>query len=487
MQIQIVQGIYTDDNSDYRIAYPHNMMPVNIAQGISNGFLRPADGVSYFPDAGDAPYYNGYSYIGNAVRSTGIDIRGIYNWNDICFVVSGPWLHRLDENGFLYIVDHTINVFLLGNKRVIMANSFDYLAIASGGNLYLYNYLAAFPDNRVKQVTDADLGTVLDVIYIDGYFMTTDGEFLVVTELGDPFSVNPLKYGSSEIDPDPVVGVLKLNNEAYAINRYTIEAFYNKGSELFPFARIDGSRMYRGAIGTHAKCVYMERIAFLGSGKNESPSVWVGINAQTQKIATREIDLILQDYTEEQLKDAVLEVRTGESFDHLWVRLPDKTLIYDGAASQATGKPIWFIIDAGPKNICWCYDKWIVGNTSGEIGFLDQSTSTVWDERRHWEFSTQMVYNESKGAIVYEVELVGLPGRTAIGLDPTIWTSYSLDGQTWSQEWPISAGTTGNRSKRLVWLQQGNMETHRIQRFKGDSDCHLSVARLEVQLEGLLY
>jgi hypothetical protein len=68
----------------------------------------------------------------------------------------------------------------------------------------------------VRQVTDPDLGVVLDVVWVDGYFMTTDGEFLVVTELTDPTQVNPLKYGSSEVDPDPVVALLKLRNEVYA-------------------------------------------------------------------------------------------------------------------------------------------------------------------------------------------------------------------------------------------------------------------------------
>ena len=82
-------------------------------------------------------------------------------------------------------------------------------------------------------------------------------------------------------------------------------------------------------------------------------------------------------------------------------------------------------------------------------------------------------------------DLVGLPGRVPLGADPVIWTSYSLDGETWSQERAISAGRQGQRRKRLVWLGQGSMEQWRIQRFRGTSDAHLSVARLEAQLEAL--
>lgn len=446
------------------------MMPVAMDTGISSGYLRPADGVSY-------------------IDSTELgfgDDRGAINWNGRQYRLSGSKLCYVDSNGvFTEIAQNPGSFPIAGIDRATMTYSFDYLAVAAGNNLYLYGGPdAVFPGNRVQQVTDSDLGTVLDVIFIDGYFMTTDGEFLVITELGDPFSVSTLKYGSSEIDPDPVVGLLKLNNEAYAINRYTIEAFYNKDGALFPFDRIDGSRMYRGAIGTHAKCVYMDRIAFLGSGKNESPSIWLGINAQTQKIATREIDLILQEYTEDQLKNAVLEVRRDKDYDHLWVRLPDKTLVFDGSIQQTL---VWFVIDSGYKNLCWVYDKWIVGNADGELGYLDDSVSTVWGDSRTWDFQTKFVYNESNGAIINEIELVALPGRCALGADPTIWTSYTLDGEVYSQEWAISAGTQGNRTKRLCWFQQGHFRNFRGQKFRGNSDSHISFTRLEMQIEGLAY
>jgi hypothetical protein len=81
----------------------------------------------------------------------------------------------------------------------------------------------------LTQNTDPDLGTVLDVVWVDGYWMTTDGEFLVVTDLTNPLAVDPFKYGSSEVDPDPVKALLKVRNEVYALNRHTIEAFDNVG------------------------------------------------------------------------------------------------------------------------------------------------------------------------------------------------------------------------------------------------------------------
>ena len=49
----------------------------------------------------------------------------------------------------------------------------------------------------------------------------------------------------------------------------------------------------------------------------------------------------------------------------------------------------------------------------------------------------------------------------------------------------ISAGTIGNRAKRLLWTRQGFMRSWRVQRFRGTSDAQLSFVRLEAQLEPL--
>jgi hypothetical protein len=45
-QIAIISGIYADQSGDYRTSYPENLIPVPKAQGVSNGYLRPADGIA---------------------------------------------------------------------------------------------------------------------------------------------------------------------------------------------------------------------------------------------------------------------------------------------------------------------------------------------------------------------------------------------------------------------------------------------------------
>jgi hypothetical protein len=375
-----------------------------------------------------------------------------------------------------------------GAGQVTFDYSFDRLAVASGGNLYYYD------GTTFTQVTDPDIGTVVDVVWVDGYFMTTDGEFLIVTELNNPLAVNPLKYGSAEADPDPVVALLKVRNEVYALNRHTIEVFDNVGGELFPFSRIDGAQIQRGAIGTNTCCVYLDAIAFMGSGRNESVAIWLGANGQSMKLSTREIDEILSEYTEAQLSTAVMESVSYKSHNFLYVHLPDRTLVYDGGASKELGVPVWFILTSGvgatgqyrARNFVWCYNKWLVGDpTSATHGYIDSNISTHYGNAVAWEFGTQIIYNEGRGAILHSLELVSLTGRVAVGADPQISTSYSIDGLTYSQERFAKVGASGNTTKRIVWLQQGAMRNWRIQRFKGTSDAHISMARLEAVIEPL--
>jgi hypothetical protein len=470
MQIPILNGIYTDNGPDLRTSYPVNMVPVPKQSGISNGFLRPGDGL-----------------VANG-SGPGVD-RGGINWNGICYRVMGTKLVTVASNGVVTVLG---DVGGPTSTLVTFDYSFDLLAIASGTRLYYWDPVAA----TLTQNTDPDLGIVLDVVWVDGYFMTTDGEFLIVTELTNPLDVNPLKYGSSEVDPDPVVALLKLRNEVYALNRNTIEVFDNIGGTLFPFNRIDGAQIQKGVVGTFACCVYMEQIAFLGSGRNEAPSIYMGAAATAQKISTQEIDELLLNYTEAQLALVKMEARNDKAHQHLYVHLPDRTLVYDGAASQVLGEAVWFTLTTTvvgfsqyrARNLVYAYDKWLVGDPqSSNIGYLVDTIGTHWGQKVRWEFGTLIVYNEGNGALFHELELVSLTGRVALGVDPQISTSYSLDGLSWSQDRFIRAGTIGNTKKRLAWFQQGNMRNWRIQRFRGDSDSHIAFARLEAQIEGLAY
>lgn len=464
-QIPILSGIYCDTLPDIRTAYPINFQAVPKDSGVSAGFLRPAPGIEQF------------------ATGPGVD-RGGIEWRGSMYRVMGSKLVFVSIGGTVTILGDVGD----DGEPVTLDYSFDRLGIRSNGNLFYWN------GTTLTQVTDPDLGVVNDMLWVDGYWMTTDGEFLVVTELVDPTQVDPLKYGSSEADPDPILAIKKIRNEVYALNRHTIEVFDNVGGDLFPFARIEGAQIEKGTLGRDCTCVFLESLAFIGGGRNEQVSVYVAMNGGAQKISTHEIDLLLEQYTEAELAASVLEARNQGSHQFLYIHLPDRTLMYDAGSSQALGQPVWTILQSGleetgqyrGKFFVRCYNRWICADPQSEnLGFLVEDISTHWGEKNRWEFSTQIIYNEGRGAIFHEMELVALTGSYAIGESPTISASYSLDGLSWSTDRVIGAGSSGQRGKRLVWFGMGFMRNFRIQRFRGTSDAHMSIARLEARLEPL--
>lgn len=463
-QVPILAGIYATPNSELRTALPRNRIPVPLSSGVSTGYLGPGFGIDKF---GDGP---------------GID-RGGINWNGAMYRVMGTKLVLVNSLGIAMELGD-----VGGGGPVSLDYSFDRLSIGSNNKLFYWDGAS------LSQVTDPDLGIVLDQMFIGGYFMTTDGTSLVVTELGDPYAVNPLKYGSSEVDPDPIVALLRVRTEANALNRYTIETFQNVGGANFPFQRIDGASIQKGCVGTNACCLFVESIAFLGSGRNEAPSVYLALSGNVQKLGTREIDTILAGYSESQLAAAVVEAKIDKAHQFLMIHLFDQTLVFDASASAALGEPVWFMLDSSvvaPSSFrgrfhVWCYDEWIVGDTiAAQTGKIVSNKSSHYGEVVGWEFGIPIIYSEGSGAIVHEMELVSLPGGVAFGEDPVIWTSYSLDGQKWSQERPTNAGKQGQTETRICWRRQGHFRNWRIQQFRGTSDAHLAVIRLEVQFEKL--
>jgi len=465
MQIPIINGIYTDTTPDMRTSYPRNLVPVPKVSGIASGYLRPAEGMV------EQSYGPGIS-------------RGGINWNGVLYRVMGNRLVKILADGSSMVVAGEIG----GTDSAKMVYSFTHLAIATNDELYLYDGVA------LNRVFDTDLGVVKDVVWVDGYFMTTDGEKLVVTELGDPFSVNPLKYGSSEADPDPVIALVKLRGEVYAVNRYTIEVFNNVGGDLFPFQRVEGAVVPKGAVATDAVAVFEDAIAFVGGGRDDSPAVWLGLNAGVSRISTREIEQILAGYTEAELAQISLETRSDAAHDQLWVRCPDRTLVFDAGASRELGSPVWYVLTSSivgyaqhrARDLVQCYNKWNVADTqSAAYGTLEKTVSSHWGEVTGWEFGTAIVYAEARGALFHQLELVSLTGGVAAGVDPVVWTQHSSDGLTWSVERPAKAGKIGDRNKRIVWFGQGLMERQRMQKFRGTSDCHIAPIRLEARLEPL--
>lgn len=462
MQIPMINGIYTDHTADYRTSYPINLVPVPKQNGIGQGYLRKMDGISLFCQIPD-----------------GTDRGGIF-YKNACWRVVGNGLYKITaDKNFVKIGE------IGGDEPVTFAYSFDRLAVAGGGKLYYVQ------EDNLSQVADDDLGLVNDVVWIDGYFLTTDGEYIVQTELNDPTQISPLKYGSSEFDPDPIVGLLKVRNELVAFNRHSTEVFDNVGGTGFAFVRIDGAMMTKGAVGAKAFCGFGGSFVFVGSGKNEPCSIYIGANGGLSKITTRDIEQILA--STDDLASVVLESVNYNMHEWLMVHLPRRTLVYDLSASQVMQTPIWFELSSSTDGnggyrgvfFVWAFNKWLVGDKlNGNIGYLDNTVSTHYGEAVGWRIDTTFIYAGGSAGQIKSIELVGLTGRNNAIASPKVFLSWSKDGINWSNERLHRQGLRGQFDKRIMWWRAVGLFKQMVAlRFRGCDDSLASFSAIELDVE----
>ena len=465
MQVAILSGIYGKTSADFERSVPVNMTPIaepgdGDGTGISKGYLRLIYGIR------------------TAMTLPAVD-RGGAVFQGVHLRVIGDTLYKL-TGGELTAIGNVGS----DGKRVQFAEGFGRIGIASNRNLFYYDGTA------IKQVTDADLGAVVSLAWSDSYFLTTDGDYIVATDLNDPTSIDPLKYGSSEADPDPIVGLLALRGEVFAVNRYSIEKFINSGSSGFPFSRSRGSQIPKGAVGPYAYASFVETFAFCGSARNETPAVYLAGSGQAIRISPRALDEALRKVPDVNLSGIEVESVHAGGLQQLMVHLPTESWVYHWTASQLLGIPVWSKLAGGnradqpypARNFLLADGQWWCGNAA-QLGVVDEKVTTLFDKPLAFQFDTPLLYNGGAAAIVHEAELATLAGRG--DGDTRVALSYTDDGLTWSQERFAGAGARGNRGARPSWRRLGRLANWRGFRFRGVAQAPVAFSRLEVTLEPL--
>jgi hypothetical protein len=460
MNIPLLSGIVGDETAEFRKNYPLNLEPVAMTNYIANSQLRATAGAVGF------------------VTGPGIDRGGAY-FNDMLYRVMGTRLVRLRRSN---VIDDLGDVGSGG--PVTFAIGPDRLAIRSADRLYYWD------DTALTQVTDVDLIACHDVIWIDGYFMSTDGAYVVVTELNDPFEIKPLKYGAAEEDPDPITGLIKFRNEAYVLGRHTIQVFRNAGTQGFPFITTRGATIPHGCVGAMAKCLFADSFAFIGGARGEAIGVFVAGAGTATRISTRAIDDELAKV--EDPSSIILENRAHRNERRLFVHLPTKTLVFCGNASTVLEEAIWYVAQSGvnkPYRLRYAVDAYgriIVADTeTALLGDLTYNVCTHFGESAQWAFDAGIVYNESKGGIVHSLELVGLHGRAPTGVNGTAWLSMTRDGENYTTERALPMGSGGAHGYRLQWRPRTSFRNYIGFHFRGLSPAMPGFAALQADVRPL--
>lgn len=461
--ITLIKGDKVSQNTDYRDFLPQNMIAIQREIFGAKGYMLCYPGLTKYADG------------------TNIDRGAMYNENfGIHFRVSGKKLIKVNYDGTTTELGD-----IPGSSQVEMTYSFNTHAIVADGKLFLYSLADGF-----TEVTDADLGSPLDIVWIDGYYFMTDGDYIFHTDLSDETSIDPLKFATAEFMPDQSKGVGKTSdNKAIVFGRYSMEYFSDTANANFAFTRIETRALKKGIVGTHAKCEVDGKWFLCGGGKKDSIIIYIVQSGFIDKISTREIDKILSEYKESELENMRIESTNKDNIVFVLMHLPNETLCFNDTIAKNIGKEhAWSILKSGVnpgdnyRAINGVFDpnlgQWIYGDKRNQfIGIHDNTVFSHYNEINEWILYSPLINLETMS--IDEIDIETIPGFTAL-LDAKVGISLTYDGFTFGKEWFEMYGEPSDYGKRFIIQRLGYVADNVVFKFRGATKSRMAFSMFKV-------
>ena len=480
-----------------------NLFPEVVPEGGKEpAFLQRAPGLTLLATVGVGP------------------IRGMWQFGNYGYVVSGPTLFQIDSNW-----NATAKGTVAGAGPVSMADNGTQLFIAVNPQGYIYNSNT----DVFQQITDPDYPGAVTVGYIDGYFVFNEpnSQKIWVTSLLDGTQVDPLEFTSAEGSPDNVVAIFVDHREVWVYGTNSTEVWYNAGLIDFPLARIQGAFNELGCAAPYSIAKMDNQIYWLGKDARGQGMVFRASGYMGQRISTHAIEWQLQEYPD--LSDAVgyTYQQDGHSFYVLNFPTANTTWVFDVAtgawherASFAAGQ---FNRHRGNSHMFFNATTVIGDYQNGKIYAFDLNVYADDGEAQKWLRSWRALptgANNLARTIQHSMQLdcetgVGLNGQInqtsfllaenndflitegddfitidyniVQGSDPQVMLRWSDDGgHTWSNEHWKSMGAIGRYGYRTIWRRLGaTMKIRdRVYEVSGTDPVRIYIMGAELLLDG---
>ncbi len=417
--------------------------------------------------------------------------RGQHVFAGINFAVNGNTLFQVNEDKTA-VSRGTIE----GSGPVSMSHnsteSADKLVIVvPGGKSYVYE------GTTLTEITDTDFRTSDTVSFKDGFFLFTasTGKVFFNSALNDPLNYRALDFGTAEISPDLIVASIVVHNELFIIGESTIELFQNIGGSDFPFQRIQGANIQKGAHAKFGIVALDETFAFVGGGQDELSGIYqVADSTRAIKISTPAIDDAIQEFTKAEIANTVAKTYFDRGSQiAIWTfksdRIPSRTFGYNATTSKLSGIPSWFEFQSGLTNNRWnvnsivvAYGKILGGLTTGGIVELDKDTYTDLGQPILRQFTSGPFSNEEAPLFSPRIILwmeAGTGLTTGQGSNPKVSMDSSYDGKKFGSKRTREIGKIGEFGRQTVWKRNGRSAVFRVNRFTTTEPTKLIVRKLQ--------
>lgn len=421
--------------------------------------------------------------------------RGQHVVAGIDFAVSGNTLFQVNEDKTTVSIGtiEGTGIVSMAHNSTEAVNGDKLVIVVPGGKSYVYD------GDTLVQITDVDFRVSDTVSFKDGFFLFTasTGKVFFNSALNDPLNYRALDFGTAEISPDLIVASTVVHNELFIIGEETIELFQNIGGADFPFQRIPGANIQKGA---HAKFGIVdldETFAFAGGGKDELTAIYqVADSSSAIKISTQAIDNEIQDFT----KDEISNCTAMTYFDRgsqiaIWTfksdRIPGKTFAYNATTSRLSGIPIWFEFQSGVSeagehwdinSISVAYGKILGGTESGEIVELDKDTYEDLNQPIKRQFTSAPLSNQDEPLFIPKIKLwleAGVGLTLGDGSNPLLSMDSSKDGKVFGNDRLRKIGKIGEFGQQTVWKRNGRTAAFKIWRFTITAPIKVVIRKLQ--------
>lgn len=389
-------------------------------------------------------------------------IRGAHVFNEVPYIVSGPFLYSFSSVGAVTLLGGQIS----GVGRVSMDDNGAQLQIVNGTDGYLYSATGGFSRITDANFNPANTTTMLDRFFLHDRIGTSQ---VFRSALLDGANYSEASFATKEAKSDYVRSVKNLKEVLHVFGVTTTELWANAGLANFPFQRLPGGVIDCGIIAPHAFAEADEALFIIGSDR----IAYRLAGAQKQRISTHAIEQAWQKYTS--TSDAFGVARTWNGHKFVTFTFPSQAVL-PGQTNSWTwdvASNLWHEQESrdinGQAMGRWCgnvafeaYGKTFIGDAfSGQVGYYDDNTQTEFGRSMYATAVAPILHADQRRAFMAKYELdieTGVGLVSGQGVDPQVMLDISDDGgRTWSypQSWR-SMGRLGAYGQRLRWFKLGN-------------------------------
>lgn len=378
-------------------------------------------------------------------------IRAAQVMGGVAYFVSGGTLYSVDKNGNGTVLGGQI----AGSGYVPSSNNGTQLMFVNGTNGYVWSQATGF-----QVVTDPNFFAASAITFFDNVFVLNkviNNQWYISNSL-DGTAYNGLAFASAEVSPGFVLGIVNQQENLLLFCTNHTETWYDAGTPIFPFQRIDGATVERGCVAGQTVVKEDNSVFFLG----DDLIFYRLDNFIPRRVSTHTEEDSWRSYIT--VSDAYSFSFTYEGHKFIVLTFPsaNATWIFDIATN------FWHVRNSrdqfGNSYGRWratcvanCYNKLLVGDLySGQVGFLDKTVFTEYGNTMVSRMVAPSINSDRKSVFHSNFELdmeTGVGNTVDPGSNPQVMLDWSDDGgrtftipQTWR-----ALGKIGAYKQRMRW------------------------------------